>query len=43
MKPKACFTLGIRVEKSWGPTLSIFGLLFGPKLLVNAKTLMSGY
>jgi hypothetical protein len=25
------------------PTLSIFGFLFGPKLLINAKTLMSGY
>jgi hypothetical protein len=29
--------------KNLGPTLSIFGLLFGPQLLINARTLMSGY
>ncbi len=29
--------------KTLGPTLSIFGLLFGPKLLINAGTLISGY
>jgi hypothetical protein len=26
-----------------GPTLSILGLKIGPKLLINAKALMSGY
>jgi hypothetical protein len=25
--------------KKLGPTLNIFGLLFGPKLLINARTL----
>jgi len=29
--------------KTLGPTLSIFGLSFGLKLLVNARTLTSGY
>jgi len=29
--------------KNLGPTLSIFGLLFGPILPINVKTLMSGY
>jgi hypothetical protein len=43
-KTKAHFRLvGVRAEKNLGPTLSIFGLLFGPKLLINARTLMSGY
>jgi hypothetical protein len=29
--------------KNLGPTLSIFGFLFGPKLLLNARTLMWRY
>jgi hypothetical protein len=29
--PKAHFTLEVKAEKTWGPTLSILGLLFGPK------------
>jgi hypothetical protein len=32
------------LHKNWGPTLSIFGLLFSLELLINARTLMSyGY
>jgi hypothetical protein len=27
--------------KNLGPTLSILGLLFGPKLLINARTLIN--
>jgi hypothetical protein len=30
-------------QKDLGPTLSIFGLQIGPKLLINARTLMSDY
>jgi hypothetical protein len=30
-------------RQNWGPTLSIFGLLFDPKLLINARTLTSEY
>ncbi len=30
-------------RKNLGPTLSIFGLLFGAKLLLNVRTLRSGY
>jgi hypothetical protein len=30
-------------QKNLGPTLSIFGLLFGPKLLISVRTLTSGY
>jgi hypothetical protein len=30
-------------KKNLGPTLSIFGLQIGPKLLINARTLMSRY
>jgi hypothetical protein len=37
---KAHFTLGVKGQKNLGPTLSIFGLLFGPKLLINARTLV---
>jgi hypothetical protein len=33
--PKAHFTLGVKAEKTWGPTLSILGLLFGPKGFTN--------
>jgi hypothetical protein len=40
---KARLTLGVRAQKNLGPTLGILGLLFGPKLLINATTLMSGY
>jgi len=40
---KARLTLGVRAEINLGPTLSIFGLLFGPKLLINARTLTSRY
>jgi hypothetical protein len=40
---KARLTLGVRTEKNLGPTLSILGLLLGPKLLINATTLTSGY
>ncbi len=29
--------------KNLGPTLSIFGLQIGPKLLINARTLLSDY
>ncbi len=32
-------TLGVRAEKTLGPFLSILGLLFGPQLLINARTL----
>jgi hypothetical protein len=30
-------------QKNLGPTLSIFGLQIGPKLLMNARTLLSDY
>jgi hypothetical protein len=30
-------------QKDLGPTLSIFGLQIDPKLLINARTLMSDY
>jgi hypothetical protein len=36
---KAHFTLGIRAEKTWGQLWTICGLLFGPKLLINAKNI----
>jgi len=32
-------TLGVRAKKILGPTLSIFRLQIGPKLLINARTL----
>ncbi len=32
-KVRPPFTLGVKAKKNKGPTLSIFGLLFGPKLL----------
>jgi hypothetical protein len=32
---------GFELRDLCGPTLSIFGLLFGPKLLINARTLTS--
>ncbi len=35
----ARFTLGARAGKNLGPTLSIFVLMFGPKLLISAGTL----
>jgi hypothetical protein len=40
---KARFRLGVRAKKNLGPTLSNFGLLFGHKLLINARTLTSRY
>ncbi len=42
-KVRPAFTLGVRAKKNKGPTLCIFGLWFGPKLLINARTLMSGH
>jgi len=30
------YTIGVMAEETWGPTLSSFGLLFGPELLINA-------
>jgi hypothetical protein len=30
-------------QKNLGPTLSIFGLQIGAKLLINARKLISGY
>jgi hypothetical protein len=36
---KARFTLGVRAQIFWGPTLSIFGFLFATSLLINARTL----
>ncbi len=30
-------------QRHLGQTLSIFGLQIGPNLLINARTLMSGY
>jgi len=42
-KVRPAFTLGVRAKKNKGPSLSIFGLWFGPKLLINARTLMSGH
>jgi hypothetical protein len=40
---KARLTLRVRAEINLGPTLSIFGLLFGLKLRINARTLTSRY
>jgi len=34
----AHITLGVRAQKNLGPNLSIFGCLFGIKLLINATT-----
>jgi hypothetical protein len=39
----ACFYTRSQAIKNMGPTLSIFGLEIGPKLLINAKALISGY
>ncbi len=36
---KARFTLGVRAPKNLGLILSIFGLVIGPKLLINSGTL----
>jgi len=38
LQTKAHFTLGVRAKKSLWPTLSIFVLQTGPKLLINART-----
>jgi hypothetical protein len=40
---KAHFTLGVRAEKTWGQLWAFLGCKLAPKLLINAKTLMSAY
>jgi hypothetical protein len=41
--PRCSIELCLSGQKNLGPTLSIFGLQIGPKLLINARTLTSGY